>query len=210
MELQMKKIIILGSLLLCSLVQAEEQSRQVSSFNSIRSKSAFNLLVEVGKEQSIKINGDEKFLANVKTEVIGDELLITMKQSNSIKVNDIAQVVITVPSLVSFKMEGAGKTTINNLSGPRFDLAYEGAGLIMANGKVKNFKVRMQGVGLADMKDLIAEQVDASVEGVGSVKVYASEKLKASVQGVGSLNYYGNPKSVTKTVGGIGSVSAGD
>ena len=56
---------------------------------------------------------------------------------------------------------------------------------------------------------LIAESVDANVEGIGSVKVYASEKLKANVQGIGSLTYYGNPKNISKTVEGIGGVSAG-
>lgn len=212
----MKKMLLICSLFLCSFAQAYEQSRQVSTFSSIRSKSAFDLVVEVGQEQSIKIIGDKKFIDNLKTEVRGGELLIAMKQNDPAKVDDTARVVITVPSLVAFRMEGAGKTAINNVSGAQFDLFYEradsitSAGWITVTGKVKNFKVKMQGLAAADMKDLIAEQVDASLEGVGTVKVYASEKLKVSLQGLGSVNYYGNPKSVTRTLLGLGSVSAGD
>ena len=59
------------------------------------------------------------------------------------------------------------------------------------------------------MRKLIAESVDANVEGIGSVKVYATEKLKANVHGIGSLTYYGNPKNISKSVEGIGGVSAG-
>jgi hypothetical protein len=64
-------------------------------------------------------------------------------------------------------------------------------------------------VGFVDAKGLVAENVDATVEGIGSVEVTATEKLKANVQGIGSLNYFGNPKSISKTVDGIGGVSAG-
>ena len=71
-------------------------------------------------------------------------------------------------------------------------------------------KLKVQGVGMVDTKGLIAETADVNLEGVGSVKVYASERLKASVQGIGSLNYYGNPRSISKTVEGIGSMRAGD
>ncbi|MBC7404796.1 MAG: DUF2807 domain-containing protein, partial [Cytophaga sp.] len=87
---------------------------------------------------------------------------------------------------------------------------YEGVGLLSANGKVQMLKLKVQGVGMVDTKSLIAEVADVSVEGVGSVKVYASDRLKATVQGIGSLNYYGNPRSVSKSVEGIGSVRAGD
>ncbi len=48
------------------------------------------------------------------------------------------------------------------------------------------------------------------LEGVGSTSVRASETLNATVNGIGSLTYYGRPARVNKTVGGIGSVSAGD
>jgi hypothetical protein len=44
---------------------------------------------------------------------------------------------------------------------------------------------------------------------VGSVALYASESLNADVGGIGSLTYYGNPKRVSKSVSGIGSVQAG-
>ncbi|MDO9191710.1 MAG: DUF2807 domain-containing protein, partial [Undibacterium sp.] len=142
--------------------------------------------------------------------VIGDELQVSYRDRNSIKISDNAQVTVSIPELSKFKMEGAGATTINNVTGQRFEVDYEGVGMLTANGKVQMLKLKVQGVGMVDTKGLIAEVADVSVEGVGSVKVYASDRLKASVQGIGSLNYYGNPRSVSKSVEGIGSVRAGD
>jgi hypothetical protein len=199
------------SVIMLSLAaHAEEQNRTLPAFKSIKSKSAMTLVVEVGKTQSVLIKGDEKFIASVSTEVVGDELVIASREKNSIKISDNTQVIITVPELSRFKMEGAGSSTINNSAGERLDISYEGAGMLKANGKVKFLSLKAKGVGSVDTKNLIAEQVDVSLEGVGAVKVHASDRLKATVQGIGSLTYYGKPRSVSKSVEGIGSVSAGD
>lgn len=202
--------LLVSSLFLTSFAHADEQNRSLPAFKTIKSKSAFTLLVEVGKAQSVVIKGDEKFISRVSTEVFGDELVVSLKGSNTINISDTAQVIITLPELSKLRMEGAGKTSINNVSGPRLDISYEGAGMLTANGKVKSLNLKAQGVGLVDTKNLIAEQADVNLEGVGAVKVYASERLVAKVQGVGSLNYYGNPRSISKSVEGIGSVHAGD
>lgn len=202
--------LILSSILLASFAHADEKNRNVPAFKSINNKGAFNLVIEVGKTQSIVVKGDDKFISRVVTEVVGDELQVSYRDKNSIKISDNAQVTVSIPELSKFKMEGAGATTINNVTGQRFEVDYEGVGMLTANGKVQMLKLKVQGVGMVDTKGLIAEVADVSVEGVGSVKVYASDRLKASVQGIGSLNYYGNPRSVSKSVEGIGSVRAGD
>ncbi len=201
---------ILSSILLASFAHADEQNRSVPAFKAINNKGAFNLVIEVGKAQSVLVRGDDKFVSRVVTEVVGDELMVSYRDKNSIKISDNAQVTVTLPELNKFKMEGAGLTTINNVAGQRFEVDYEGVGKLNVSGKVQMLRLKVQGVGMVDTKALIAEVADVSVEGVGSVTVYASERLKANVQGIGSLNYYGNPRSVSKSVEGIGSVRAGD
>ena len=201
---------ILSSILLASFAHADEQNRSVPAFKAINNKGAFNLVIEVGKAQSVLVRGDDKFVSRVVTEVVGDELMVSYRDKNSIKISDNAQVTVTLPELNKFKMEGAGLTTINNVAGQRFEVDYEGVGKLSVSGKVQMLRLKVQGVGMVDTKALIAEVADVSVEGVGSVTVYASERLKANVQGIGSLNYYGNPRSVSKSVEGIGSVRAGD
>lgn len=202
--------LIFSSLLLTSSAHAAEQTRNLPAFKAINNKGAFSLLVEVGKTQSVVVKGDDKFISKIMTEVVGDELMVSYREKNSIKISEETQVVITVPELLKFKMEGVGPTVINNVAGARFDVTYEGVGSLVVTGKTQTLKLKVQGVGMVDTKGLIAETVDVNLEGVGSVKVYASERLKASVQGIGSLNYYGNPRSISKSVEGIGSMRAGD
>ncbi len=206
----MKKWLILSVLVLSGLASAAEQTRVVPAFSAIRTKSAVNIVVEAGKEQSVKLVGDTKFQESIVTEVRDGELFVSSRQKNGLKINSDEQVIVTVPSLKVFRMEGVGATELRQISGDSFELYYEGAGLLTVQGKVKHFKLRAQGIGMVDAKTLLAEDTDVSLEGVGAAKVYASEKLRADVQGIGSLNYYGNPRHVKKNIGGIGSVSAGD
>jgi hypothetical protein len=57
-------------------------------------------------------------------------------------------------------------------------------------------------------KALIAQDADVTFRGIGDVSVHATNKLNASVQGLGNLTYYGKPASVSKSVSGIGNVTA--
>ncbi|MBY0570077.1 MAG: DUF2807 domain-containing protein [Burkholderiaceae bacterium] len=206
----MRHMLILPLLFISCLASAEDVSRDVPAFNTIRSRSAFNVTVEVGKAQSITIRGNDKFTGKVVTEVFGNELLISYKEKNSVRIADDAQVIITVPELNSFKMEGAGVTRLKNINANDFSISYEGAGKLVASGKTRSLHLAARGIGLVDTKELIAERADVNIEGVGAVSVYARDRLNASVQGIGSLTYYGNPRSLSKSVEGIGSIKAGD
>ena len=199
----------LGLALASTLASAAEQVRKVTPFSTIRTQGALSVEVVVGSAHSITIKGDDKYMEKIITDISGDELLISYKEKKNIRISDDLKVIVTMPALTKFKMEGAGLTTVSKIAGERFELNYEGVGLLKMSGKVRDFKLRAQGVGFVDAKGLVAENVDATVEGIGSVEVTATEKLKANVQGIGSLNYFGKPKTINKTVEGLGGVNAG-
>lgn len=206
-----KSILAIAISLTSMTAFAGQQSRQVDSFTSIKTQGGLVVKVEIGQKQSITIRGKDKMIEDVVTRVFGDELVVSLTQEkNNIHISDDFVVTITVPELRKFKMEGAGKTEINNINGDRFELNYEGVGYLELHGHVNTFKLSAKGIGKVEAKDLKADYVDASVEGIGSVTVYAKNKLKASVNGIGSLEYYGNPRSISKSVDGIGSVKAAD
>jgi len=207
----MRTPIILALLLSSAVAGAAEQTRSVAPFTAISSKGPMNMVVKVGEKQSLTVTGDDKHIARVQTEVVGNELVVTFKnKEKSINIKDDMQVIVTMPVLKAFHVEGAGLADLRNIGGDRVDIHFEGAGKLVATGKVKLLKLSAEGVGDVDTKGLLAQQANVSFQGIGAVKVYASEKLDASVQGMGSLNYYGKPRVVNKSVEGIGSVKAGD
>ena len=196
--------------MISSLAFADEQARNVPAFNSISTQSACKITIEVGKTQSVTLKGDSKFIEKFSTKVSGNELVITEKNKVSLKYLSTDEIIITVPELKRVTFQGAGSTKINNLNGDEFELSYEGAGSLTANGKVRHVKIRSQGVGSIDMKDVSANDVEVKGEGIGSITVTASDRLNAALQGIGSLTYFGHPKTISKAIEGIGSIKAGD
>jgi hypothetical protein len=158
----------------------------------------------------VVVKGSSQFADRISTEVVGDELRIMNKDHKNNTVNSDDQVIITVPALNRIKVEGVGATTVSNLNNKEFEIEYEGVGKLVASGKSTNLRLSAKGVGMVDAKQLVAEQVSATLDGVGSVDVHAKNQLSASVHGIGSLTYYGKPKTVSKTADGIGSIRAGD
>ncbi|MRW86835.1 DUF2807 domain-containing protein [Pseudoduganella sp. FT26W] len=191
-------------------VQAAESTRTLPSFIAINAKGAFAMTVEVGKAQSVLVSGEDRFVSNLKTEVVDNELQITLPDKSFKSNKGDPRITITVPSLSRVKVEGAGETIVNKVNTDRLDISYLGAGHLEANGKVKYLRLNAKGVGEVDTQKLQAERVDVNFEGVGNVSVYATDLLNAVAKGIGGLTYYGHPKTVNKSVSGIGNVKAGD
>ena len=206
----MRTALVLASMLISQVAFAGESVRTVTNFTTIKAKGAFNMVVEVGKNPSVVVKGSSQFADRIGTEVVGDELRIMNKDHKNNTVNSDDQVIITVPALNRIKVEGVGATTVSNLNNKEFEIEYEGVGKLVASGKSTNLRLSAKGVGMVDAKQLVAEQVSATLDGVGSVDVHAKNQLSASVHGIGSLTYYGKPKTVSKTADGIGSIRAGD
>ena len=203
--------LVLALSLAASAAQAAEQVRAAAPFTSIKVQGPISVTVDAGTaQQSVRVRGSDKFLATVISEVVNGELQVRMRDKNFTTSHADQRILISMPQLRAFNAEGAGEIKLNNIRGERLDVTYRGAGSMAINGKVKAFKMTAAGVGEVDTKALIANDVDIRFQGIGDVKVYARDKLDVTVQGMGKLSYYGKPKTMNKSIAGLGSVSAGD
>src|SRR5688572_23211865 len=84
------------------------ETRPVDSFDSIDMEGAARLEVTVGKEESVVIEGRERMIARVETDVRGDTLYIQSKPKDWFISNGRPRVTIkvTVPRLESLNVEG--------------------------------------------------------------------------------------------------------
>lgn len=203
--------LVLALAFAASAAHAAEQVRAAAPFTSINVQGPISVTVDAGTaQQSVRVRGSDKFLATVTSEVVNGELRVRMRDKNFNTNHDDQRIIVTMPQLRAFNAEGAGEIKLNNIRGDRLDVTYRGAGSMAINGKVKLFSMTAEGVGEVDTRALIANDVDIRFRGIGDVKVYARDKLDVAVQGMGSLSYYGKPKTVNKSVAGLGSVEAGE
>jgi len=207
----------LSSLALSSLAlafapaaHAADQQRAAPAFSSINVRGAINVIVDRGAAQSLTVLGDERFLNDLVSEVVGGELRLSMRDDKRRKLRGDEVVVVKMPALRAFRAEGAGEIKLNDVRGERFDVNYRGAGSLQITGEVKTFTMQAEGVGEVDARSLLADNTDVTFRGVGDVRVHARNRLDAKVQGIGSLTYYGKPRIVNKSASGLGSVDAGN
>lgn len=189
---------------------AADQPRNVPPFTSISVQGPFNVIVEGGKGQSLLVRGSDKFVKDVVTEVVNGQLVVRMRDKNYGTLRGDQHIVVTVPQLRAFSSEGAGEIRLNHMQGERLEVNFRGAGELRVGGEVKTFKIQAEGAGEVDTKDLVANDVDLVLRGVGNARVTARNRLDVQGQGMGSVTYFGRPKTVNKSMEGLGSVRQGD
>ena len=209
-HLTLAAALVLASTLVATPALADEQSRSTAAFTAVDLKGPISIEVQAGKAQAISVRGSPKFIGMVVTEVVDGELRIYLRDRDVKKMNGDPRVIVTVPHLRKFSMEGAGATILRDNTGERFEVNYRGAGSLEIAGTVRQLTLQALGVGEVDARKLLAQDANVDFQGIGSVQIYASGKLDAKVQGMGELSYYGHPRTVNKSVSGIGTVKAGD
>lgn len=181
------------------------EKRDLPAFKAIDTTGAYGVQVLCQKPAGFEIEADDNILPLIKTEVRDGVLYVNSEQRyNSEKAVALR---LSLPELISISSRGAGDITIQDAASDDLKIESTGAASIKATGKVKTSTISSTGAGDIDASRLQAEKVKVTVTGAASVSVYASGQLDVNVSGAGSVSYSGNPKTVNKSVSGLGSVN---
>ncbi|MEM6765378.1 MAG: head GIN domain-containing protein [Bacteroidota bacterium] len=229
----MKKLSIFLLILLPFTGYLSAQSsitRELPYFDEIEFGGAGKIFLVPGDEPRIEILSDKsksEIVEDLVTEVSGGTLDIYLKEGKWHK--DLKLVLtITYPALERLNIYGAGSVyteapiitdnftlevegaekAVLELDVKYVEVLVSGAGDIVLSGKARDQRIVASGAASVKAMDLITSHTEAELNGVGSIKVYASESLDAEVNGIGSIQYAGNPANVRSSKGGIGSIKA--
>ena len=181
------------------------QTRTVAPFTRVELAGANNVVVHVGEPRSVIVKADQNLLGHVTTEVQSGQLVIA-NTPGSFSTKSPMVVEVSAPRLESVVLSGSGNIVIDGLSSASFDASLPGSGTLTADGTATRLDVAVEGSGSVLFSRLVAQHVHAAVGGTGSVFVTATGTLAASVSGTGSIVYQGNPRRVTKSVTGSGTI----
>ena len=228
----MKKVLIFSFLTIfaaqASFAQtAYTEKRQVSGFDEVAFAVSGEVLINLGKDYSVELEGDRDYIKEIITEVDGDELKIRRDKwfdSGNKKVI----VRITMPALDGISVSGSGRLTVNDpLRGNELDVAISGSGKailrdvalgevecaisgsgslnIAGNGTIKKLEISISGSGDYMGDGTRIDVLDARISGSGSCDCHVTEMLRASISGSGNIRYSGDPK-IDASVSGSGKV----
>ena len=188
---------------------AATQMRDVAPFESVELAESNNVVIRAGEKQAVLVRADDNLVDSVTTEVHNGKLVIGNKAGNFTTKTPM-RVVVTVPSLTALTLAGSGNIVVRGINTHDLAVTLSGSGKLTGSGTTTklNASISSSGSGSVLFERLVADDVHAVLSGSGSIVVTATKSLDAAVPGLGSIVYAGNPPSVTKSVTGMGSITA--
>jgi len=181
------------------------ESRQVSNFSSISSKSVGRVTVQQTGKESLTITSEDNILPLQESYVANNVLYLTTVKDAHFNPTKSIEFVVEVKSLESLNINGVGSVEVKDIHGKRLSISLDGVGSMTISGNVDVLELTLSGVGIFNGKEFKTKQATVRNSGVGSAVVNVSEQLDATVSGVGSVEYIGSPQ-VRESVRGVGTV----
>jgi hypothetical protein len=181
------------------------EERPMSGFTAVSLQGVGRLEIDQTGSESLSITADDNFLPYIETRVRGSKLIISIQDNTTF--NDVTDLVyhVTAKTIENLELDGAGDIQVNNLDTEEWQVNLDGGGNINVAGKVTRQEVEINGLGLYNAEDLSCQEAAVQQNGAGMIVVQVSDQLDVTIDGVGSVEYIGDP-TVTQTLNGLGTV----
>ena len=227
----MKRILTAVAILVSTVAFAQtKQQRLVSGFSGISVATGIEAEVTQGNDDAVSITAsDDKYLANVKTEVVNGVLKIYYENPNKKWGNDKGR---KIQAFVTYKSinkllgsSGASIKTTNSISGSTLLLDMSSGAQFKGDLKTTDLTINQSSGAISKVSgsatsvnadvssgsiftgsDLSSDNCKASASSGAVLKLGVSTKLTARASSGGVINYKGNP-DVDKSVSSGGVVS---
>ncbi len=230
------KVLVVAVILLffVPFINAQEQKEvNVAPFSQVKFEgSAKWVLIPSGTEKVVLESSKEDVFDYINIKNEGNTLVIstTDKNKNITKLFKSVTINVYFTSISSVALSGAGSVrceepfsaggmtaTLRGTGNMYLDLNCStftgnmfGTGSLDVKGTATNAVVRVEGVGGFDGFDLVTNNMDVTVSGVGGARVHATNQLTATLNGVGSIRYKGDPESKNFDTNGLGNIKKAD
>jgi len=209
---------------------ANAEVRNVSAFTGIKVSGGIEVYLSQAENYSLAVSAaDKENVANIKTEVRNDVLVITYNDGNSRRnlSNKKLRAYISFKTLESIEGSGACDFYINNslsgnsllvklsgacdIKGPvkltNLSIELTGASTVKLSGNTQNLKLDASGASDIKNYDLATENCIAKLSGASDVRITVTNSITASASGASTLFYHGDPDKRDVASSGASSIS---
>lgn len=207
--------------------RVEREDRIVSDFKTVTLAGSGDLVIQQGSTEELTIEADDNLIPFIHSEVNDGELVIRWDDGINPVPSKPVRFLLTVKDLTNVNLTGSGSLTADDFTGDSLTISMagsadahlnavtlkdltttiSGSGNVIASGTVNSFTIKVAGSGDVKASDLQASTVSVKVAGSGDAIVWATDKLNVSVAGSGDIRYRGQPKSISQSIAGSGSVT---
>lgn len=238
MRLSIASALVLTLLIGCGSPSIAQRSRTIDGSGNLGSRAEQapgvrgvalsvpgTLVIEVGREAPLQIEGDDNIVEAMQVERHGDQLKIRAPRNTNLHTNRPLRLTLGVASLEDVSVAGSGSIeaanihagsfdasvagsgsmVLRNLDARSVDVSIAGSGDITIDGQADELDLSIAGSGDADVSRLQVGYAEISIAGSGDALVNVSNHISASIVGSGDVRYTGNPE-IDRSVMGSGDV----
>lgn len=178
------------------------ESRPVQGFTGVAVSGAGHLIIEQTGVESLTITADENILPIIRSDVVGDQLILGFDQGASVTTANEVLYRLTVRDLNAIAASGASRVEAHGLGTHALATVFSGASSFNASGVADSHVMVLSGASRCDAPDLNSRNLIATLSGASSGLVRVSDSLAATASGGSILEFYGDPVVVTNVSGG--------
>ena len=221
MKIKKKNLIAaLGVLIVGACSQASAgmgyitKTHELAEFNKITNMTSIDIDVQVGREQSVSVKANEKYLEHLIIEVKNNTLIVRMDKRSSRSWSGWGRnknkITVTVEELNSIKIKGSSDIKARNIKADEMNVQIFGSGDVDIDGTCKDLDISIKGSGDVRATDFSCKNVIVGIRGSGDVELTGKcSDLEIDVRGSGDVNARGYKCStVAVFVRGSGDVTA--
>ncbi|MBE9519342.1 MAG: DUF2807 domain-containing protein [Bacteroidetes bacterium] len=165
----------------------ESMEVELPAFEGVNVTGTCNVEIQIGESQSVEFYAQSEVLDVMSYEVSDGILQIGFKPDYTVNTSEEIRAEITIPSVYFAGITGAADF---ELSGAKQDV----------------LDIYITGTGNVDAFDMVVDDCNIQISGVGNCQVHVIDNLDIVISGVGNIRYRGNP-TVTTDVSGVGDIS---
>ncbi len=204
------------------------ETRNVANFKGVSISVSGRVNYKIDPAYKVEVQAQQNILDVLETKLIGDELVVKVKDGKRIRSNEEITVNISAPyadflnlngsanvyvtgglatTSTSLKVSGSGSINADQVTlTDKLTVNISGSGDIKINqGNVKNEVLKISGSGKIDLGNVITEKAVAEISGSGDMWIHVTQNLDAHISGSGSVRYRGTPV-ITTHISGSGKV----
>jgi hypothetical protein len=205
-----------------------ENERDLEDVSRLYVSGVFNLYLIQGDKPSLKMNGEEDQIKNLKVTQRGDVLELKFEEiKNNFFGNSKPDVYLTLSELKEMEFDGVGNLKSEgpfkvdelelqgngvgnislNLEAKNIEADFNLMGNLTLEGSAEKITLSNEGIGNIEASQLLTQTMTLNSSGIGKVSVHCTGDLSITVNGIGAVSYTGNPNVIKEEINGIGKVS---
>lgn len=183
--------VAMGIALIASPASAEEKTYNLDKIHSIDASGAFNIVIELGKKQSVTVIEEKGRFDYVDLEVSGGTLDLDFEKGWRGKDGPDFTVKLVLTSLKEIDVSGANRVLLKDAKLDNLEVDASGATQLVLSGSCNHLEADVSGASKLVADELNCKSIELELSGASQASIRA-DKIEADTSGVSKLAVHGD------------------